>query len=114
MKAKKVPVSSGDIYPETKYFLEFPAGSLAVGDEAPQKIVVLGFETGELTALSPTDCVKDRLATYFHWNDRQCLEQTLLVACASDIDFVEIERWSLKEGHEKKLHHFRVLLQERG
>ena len=101
-------------HPETEYFIEFPAGPLAVGDEAPQRIVVLGFETGDLAALSPTDCVKDRLAAYFHWNDQQCLEQAILVACASDIDLAEIERWSLKEGHEKKFHHFQDLLQKRG
>jgi hypothetical protein len=84
-------------HPETEYFLEFPAGPLAVGGEPPQRIVVLGFETGDLAALSPTDCVKDRLAAYFHWNDQQCLEQALLVACASDIDLAEIKRWSFKE-----------------
>jgi hypothetical protein len=100
-------------HPETEYFLEFPAGPLAVGDEAPQRIVVLGFETGDLKALSPTDCVKDRLAAYFHWNDQQCLEQALLVACASDIDLPEIERWSLKEGHEKKFLHFQNLLRKK-
>ncbi|MFO7811470.1 MAG: hypothetical protein R6V21_00735 [Pelovirga sp.] len=100
-------------HPETQYFLEFPAGPLAVGDETPQSIVVLSFETGELAALSPTDCVKDRLAAYFHWNDQQCLEQALLVAGTSDVDLTEIERWSLKEGYEKKFHFFHDLLKER-
>jgi len=100
-------------HPETQYLLEFPAGPLAIGDEAPQKIVVLSFETGKLLALSPTDCVKDRLAAYFHWNDQQCLEQALLVAYASDIDIDEIERWSLKEGYEKKFLYFHDLLKER-
>jgi len=69
-------------HPETQDFLEFLAGPLAVGDEAPQKIVVLSFETGKLLALPPTVCVKDRLAAYFHWNDQQCLEQALLAAYA--------------------------------
>jgi len=100
-------------HPDTEYFLEFPAGPLAVGDEAPKRIVVLRYETGNLTALSPTDCIKDRLAAYFHWNDQQCLEQALLVACASDIDLPEIERWSLKEGQEKKFHNFQDLLRKR-
>ena len=31
-----------------------------------------------LKLLSPTDCVKDRLAAYYHWNDRQSLEQAIL------------------------------------
>ncbi len=100
-------------HPKTQYLLEFPAGPLAVGDEAPQKIIVLSFETGELLTLSPTDCVKDRLAAYFHWNDQQCLEQALLVASASDIDIAEIERWSLKEGNEKKFLYFSDLLKNR-
>jgi hypothetical protein len=95
---------------DTEYFLEFPAGPLAVGNEPPQSLRVLCFETGELTALSPTDCIKDRLAAYFHWNDRECLEQALLVAKATSIDFSEIERWSSKEGNPEKFKHFRDLL----
>lgn len=67
-------------HPETEYFLEFPTGPLAVGSEVPQEIALLHFTTGELSALSPTDCIKDRLAAFFHWNDRQCFEQALLVA----------------------------------
>ncbi|MDI6740798.1 MAG: hypothetical protein QME74_10605 [Candidatus Edwardsbacteria bacterium] len=42
--------------------------------------------TGRLHLLSPTDCVKDRLAAYFHWNDRQSLEQAGLVADNRKID----------------------------
>ena len=46
-----------------------------------------------------TDCVKDRLAGYHHWNDRQCLEQALLVAEHNRIDLEEVRRWS---EHERK------------
>jgi len=99
-------------HPDTKYFLEFPSGPLAVGGEPPHELTVLGFETGELLALSPTDCIKDRLAAYFHWNDHECLEQALLVAAGNNIDLPEIERWSLKEGNELKFHHFRQRLKE--
>jgi len=42
-------------HPETRIFLEFPAGPLAVGDEPPQSLKVLSYETGTLVALSPTD-----------------------------------------------------------
>ena len=54
--------------------------------------------TGILRIISPTDCVKDRLAGYYHWNDLQCLEQASLVAEAIKIDLEEIERWSKVEG----------------
>jgi hypothetical protein len=42
--------------------------------------------------------VKDRLAAYYHWGDRQCLEQANLVARENEVDFSELERWSLAEG----------------
>lgn len=94
-------------HPETEFFLEFPAGPLAVGGEPPAEIRVLIFSTGELTALSPTDCVKDRLAAFFHWNDLECFEQALQVANASDVDLAEIERWAIKEGQEGKFARFK-------
>ncbi len=89
-------------HPDTEYFVEFPAGPLAIGGEPPQEIRILKFSTGELTALSPTDCVKDRLAAYFYWNDLECLEQAMLVATDAEIDFEEIERWAGVEGQAEK------------
>jgi len=94
-------------HPETEYFLEFPAGPLAVGDEPPGETRVLKFSTGELTILSPTDCVKDRLAAFFHWNDLECFEQALLVANANEVDLAELERWTIKEGQEGKFARFK-------
>jgi len=60
--------------------------------------VELEFTTGRLRILSPTDCVKDRLAGYYFWKDLQCLEQAILVAADNDVDVEEIERWSKHEG----------------
>ncbi len=56
------------------------------------------FSTGRLSLLSPTDCVKDRLAAFYHWNDLQCLEQALLVAEAKKVDLKEVQRWSVAEN----------------
>ncbi|MEA3362987.1 MAG: hypothetical protein U9Q61_06915 [Thermodesulfobacteriota bacterium] len=86
------------IHPESEYFVEFPSGPLAVGSESVQEVVELDFPTGRLRLLSPTDCVKDRLAAYYHWQDRQCLEQAVLVAADNQIDLAEVERWSTHEG----------------
>jgi len=52
--------------------------------------------------LSPTDCVKDRLAAFYHWNDRQCLQQAVWVAQERAIDWKEIEWWSRREGKRKE------------
>ncbi|MFZ5453503.1 MAG: hypothetical protein ACOZF2_16715 [Thermodesulfobacteriota bacterium] len=75
-------------------FLEFPPGPPSVGKEPIKEVEVLRFSTGELRIISPTDCVKDRLAAYYHWGDRQSLEQAVLVAKDNQVDLDELERWS--------------------
>lgn len=97
-------------HPDTQFFLEFPTGPLAVGNEPPFKIMNLIFETGHLSILSPTDCIKDRLAAYFHWDDRQCLDQAIQVANNNEIDLKEIKRWAVNEGNEAKFNDFRQKL----
>lgn len=96
-------------HPDTEFFLEFPSGPLALGNELPWQVVELNYVTGELKALSATDCVKDRLAAFFHWNDRECLEQALLVARNNEVDLSEVERWSNREGHWEKFQVFKVM-----
>lgn len=99
------------VHPDTEYFLEFPSGPLAVGNEPVSKIDEIHLETGILRLLSPTDCVKDRLAAFYHWNDRQCLQQALWVALEHGVDWNEIDRWSRREGAVEKLEVFRKMIE---
>jgi hypothetical protein len=85
-------------HPETEFLVEFPPGPLAIGEEPVKGINEVALSTGTLRMISPTECVKDRLAGYYHWQDRQCLEQAVLVAQATRVDVAEIERWSAREG----------------
>jgi hypothetical protein len=85
-------------HPGTDLLVEFPSGPPAVGKEPIGSIHKMEFSTGVLWILSPTDCVKDRLAAYYHWNDLQSLEQALLVAQSNPVDLNEIKRWSEAEG----------------
>ncbi len=94
--------------------MEFPSGPLAVGSESVKEVVELDFPTGKLRLLSPTDCVKDRLATYYHWQDRQFLEQAVLVAADNQIDLAEVERWSGHEGMLEKFKKIKSLLEDGG
>jgi len=80
------------------YVLDFPGPPLAVGKEPPQRIVTLTFSTGALRTLSPTDCVKDRLANYYYYDDAQSLEQARLVGREKEVDLQEVRRWSEQEG----------------
>jgi hypothetical protein len=85
-------------HPDTQYYVEFPPGPLTIGDEPVMRVDDIEFSTGLLRIISPTDCVKDRLAGYYHWGDRQSLEQAVLVAHDQDVDLEEIRRWSDTEG----------------
>jgi len=85
-------------HPDSEFIVEFPPGPLAVGTEPVKQVDEIKLSTGILQVISPTDCVKDRLAAYYHWGDRQCLVQAISVAGRRAIDLGEIERWSGVEG----------------
>ena len=90
------------VHEDSRFVLDFPAPPLAVGREPPRQIETLSYETGVLRALSPTDCVKDRLANYYHFNDMPSLEQAILVARSRTVDIEELRRWSANEGMAAK------------
>lgn len=85
-------------HPESQFFVEFPPGPLSIGEELVNQIVEKKLSTGTLKIISPTDCVKDRLAAYYHWDDQQSLVQATLVAQQHKIKLDEVRRWSLVEG----------------
>jgi hypothetical protein len=99
-------------HPDTDLIVEFPAGPLAVGREPVREIEEMEFPTGRLSLLFPTDCVKDRLAAFYHWNDPQCLEQALLVIEAKKVDLREILRWSAAEDKSAEFQGIRKRLSE--
>jgi hypothetical protein len=101
------------VHNKTPYFIEFPRGPLGVGDAPVKEIATRKTETGILKLLTPTDCIKDRLAAYFHWGDLQSLEQAVWVAQENEHDLEAIKEWSDKEG---KLKEFEVFVEkiERG
>ncbi len=92
--------------PDCPYLIDFVNPPISVGHEAIHEFKTLKTSTGSLRLLSPTDCVKDRLASFFHWNDAQALEQALMVAENHFIDLIDLKRWAKKEGFEKKLREF--------
>ena len=92
---------------DVKYFIEFPSGPLSIASERVQVISELSLSTGILKLLSPTDCIKDRLAAYYFWDDKQSLAQAILVAKAQKINIEEIERWSAVENCSDKFNEIR-------
>lgn len=96
-------------HPESGVLVEFPPGPLAVGAEPVASIDELALATGVLRIISPTDWVKDGLASHYHWGDQEAPKQAILVAQAQTIDLDEVARWSKAEG---KLAELRVLRAE--
>ncbi len=95
-------------HPATRFTLDFPAGPLAVGDD---DISVWRTErVGQqlLHVLTPTDCCRDRLASFLFWDDFSGLEQALAVARArrADVDLQSIEAWCRREQQLEKFELF--------
>jgi hypothetical protein len=94
----------------TPYIVEFLSPPLSVGSEPVREINEIRRGKAVLRLLSPTDCVKDRLAAFYHWNDRPSLDQAILVCSDAEVDLREVRRWSLKEGMKEKHKQFREAL----
>jgi hypothetical protein len=93
-------------HPDTQHIIEFPSGPLSVGGEAVKNIKEIKYATGILRVISPTDCVKDRLAAYYFWKDQQSFNQALLVAQNNSVNISEIQKWSKAEGHPEEFKKF--------
>ena len=101
-------------HPESDFFVEFPSPPLAIGKRPINTFEEIKSDQGIIRLLKPTHCVMDRLAAFYHWNDRQAFEQALLVARSHEIDMAEVEAWSEEEGMQKKFIQFRDSLESRG
>lgn len=84
------------------FFIEFVAPPASIGNEPIKVKKELKTKHGKIILLTPADCVKDRLAAFYHWNDPQAMEQALMVAKEQKINLKEIRHWSEREGHREK------------
>lgn len=97
-------------HPTCPFFVEFPAGPLGIGSDIAIRPVVLRLGGVRVDALSPTDSCRDRLAAFYHWNDRQSLLTAVRIAKRRKVDLPLIRRWSLSEGAEERFREFLGLL----
>lgn len=97
-------------HPQCRYFVEFISPPVAVGAEIIRKFNVIDTPAGRLKLLTPTDCLKDRLAAYVHWKDRQSFEQAKLVAKGNRINWKSVAKWAAGEHATAELAEFRAAL----
>ena len=95
------------VHPKCKHlYVEFPSSFLEIGDDnriKPDEIICQGVK---IKILSPTDCVKDRLASYIHFKARECLDQAVLVARNHPVKLEAIKKWCKNEGAESAFDDF--------
>lgn len=90
------------VHPQSTQLVEFPPGPLSIGDEPVRQVSEIQLPTGLLRVISPTDCVKDRLAAFYFWQDQQSLSQAILVANDNPVNLEEIKKWSGDSGNLKE------------
>ena len=101
------------VHADTPFFIEFPRGPLAIGDDIHIRPVQLRIGRARITALSPTDSCRDRLAAFYHWSDRQSLKSAVEIACRHRVNMTTIRRWSEREGASDKFEEFKAAVARR-
>lgn len=89
-------------HPDCPFFIDFVTEPVAIGNEVITKFKQMPTKYGNFKLLRPTDCVKDRLASFYYWGDRQGLNQALDVCSNHKINIKQIREWSEREGFIEK------------
>lgn len=87
-------------HPNSDYFIEFPSGPLAFGNEYidSSKTSLLKTTFGQVRIITPTQCIMDRLAWFAHGKDLQAKDQAIMVAKRQRIKWKELYEWAKNEG----------------
>ena len=99
-------------HPRTPFFVEFPAGPLGVGTDIDIRPVVTRIAGIGVKVLSATDSCRDRLASFYHWNDRQSLITAVQIARRRKVNLKKIRAWSKREDASDKFFEFLELLRQ--
>ena len=101
-------------HPECEFLIDFVASSVFIGEEIIKDKDINRMKTkyGTFKLLSTEDCVKDRLAGFFYWSDRQSLEQAIIVCLDNKVRIKKIREWAIAERQEKKFLQFETELKK--
>lgn len=90
----------------TDITVEFPSGPLAVGRNLIKNTTFVQVANGTIPILYASDVVKDRLAAFIHWQDKQSLVQAMSIMLKHNLKPAELKTFCESEGDEKS---FRLL-----
>lgn len=91
---------------KAKFSVDILNPPLSVGRQQIKIVNNIEVDKMTLKLLTPTDSVKDRLAAFYFWNDRQAFEQAKLIQAYNEVDLEEIRKWSEIEGELDKFNYF--------
>lgn len=100
------------IHPDSKYYVEFPGSATVIGNEPIKEFAERKVKANLLKLLTPTDCVKDRLAAYIHWGDKQGLVQAAMVAAAQPVKLIAVKKFCSEEGSAEAYREFTAYLKK--
>ncbi len=89
-----------------KYSIDILTPPLSVGRQKIIDFNTIEIDHMVLKLLSPTDSVKDRLAAFYFWNDRQALGQAIMIQKDNEINLNDVRVWSEMGGELEKFNYF--------
>lgn len=91
----------------SELYVEFTSGPVAIGNQIPVKPEgKMKVKSTTILMYSPTQCVMDRLAAWFHWNDRRSLIHALWVCDKHPVNLEKIKKWAKQENSTEKMEIF--------
>ena len=90
---------------DTDFTVEFPPGPLAIGIDLITEFATLTRPPQLLYILTATDCVRNRLASFFYWQDYSALETAAAVAFvqSTTLDLNKISDWARQSTAQTEL-----------
>lgn len=92
----------------TNITVEFPSAPLSVGDELIKSTTHKRVDNKNIPILKVEDVVKDRLAAFIHWQDRQSLIQATAILIKHHLNPTIFKKFCMREGAAE---HYQMLEQ---
>jgi hypothetical protein len=84
-------------HPDSSFTVEFVGSFIEIGEDA--NITPVEYNK-TVKILNPTDCVKDRLASYIYHESEAAFDAACIVIERNNVCLREVYRWSLNEGKQ--------------
>lgn len=94
-------------HPQCKHLIvDFASGPPGIGEDYKIKPAEIKSDGQRIKIYSPTDCIRDRLASYIHFNALECLDQAVMVAKKYPFNRSKIKKWCREEGAVESFEEF--------